>query len=294
MATTWWLEVFSLNDENVVQNLFLEIEMAAKKFETNYSRFLDTSYISKLNREKKLFDFPVELFQMLRFAEEIRVKSLNNFNVGVGGVLEDLGYDKDYSFNTKDSLNQEILDFKRSSFLALNQTEIQILPSFKIDLGGLGKGWLIDKIATFFKQNQIEFFSINGGGDIYCTSNFDTPVEFILENPVDVTQSIGKIQIMNQGIACSASNRRQWLDKKTNQTHHHLINLEEKQSENEKIAVFTSGSNALLADVAATTIFVAKPEQVVEIAQNLAVEFSIIWSDLSYVNSLNYAGELFC
>ena len=230
---------------------------------------------------------------MLCFGEEMRTKSLGNFNIGVGGILEDLGYDKDYSFTSKSNSKEQQFDLGQSVFLILNKSEIKIQENVKIDLGGLGKGWLIDKIVSFLLQHNVKFFNINGGGDIYCTSNFDTPVEFILENPVDVTQSIGKIQIMNQGIACSASNRRQWLDKRTKQRCHHLINLEEKSSQNEKIAVFTSGSDALLADVAATTIFVAKPEQIEIIAKNLNVEFLIIWSDLSYVKSFGYLGELF-
>jgi thiamine biosynthesis lipoprotein len=292
LATKWWLEVFDQEHEKILQNLFLEIEIIAKKFELDYSRFLDSSYVSVLNRNKKLLNFPVELLQMLQFAEEMRVKSLNNFNVAVGGILEDLGYDKDYSFRSSKN-KSETINTSKSSFISLDDSLIQIKENIRIDLGGLGKGWLIDKIATFFRQNGILFFSINGGGDIYATSNQKQLIEFILENPVDLTQSIGKIKIQNQGLACSASNRRQWLDKSTNRVIHHLINLENQTSETEKIAVFTTAKNGLLADVAATTIFVSKPEQIEKIAQNLEVEFLIIWSDLSFVKSPNYVGELY-
>ena len=291
LATKWWLEVFDLKDENIVQNLFLEIEIEAKKFELNYSRFLDSSYISKLNREKKLLEFPKELYEILQFAEGIREKSQNNFNVAVGGILEDLGYDKNYSFQSSKSKLEKI-NTSESSFISLEKSLIQIKNNVRIDLGGLGKGWLIDKIATFFKQKGIEFYSINGGGDIYATSNQNQPIEFILENPDDLTQSIGKIKIQNQGIACSSSNRRQWLDKTTNQIEHHLINLEKSESEKEKLAVFTGAKNGLLADVAATTIFVSKPEQIEQIAQNLDVEFLIIWSDLSFIKSQHYSANL--
>ncbi len=295
LATTWWLKIYDQTHKKPLNQIFEEVQNLSFEFEKNYSRFIDSSFVSKLNRDKSIQNFPSEFFEMLNFGEYSKAQSLNNFNLAVGGILEDLGYDSSYSFASKSKIVD--VDASLESFLVLDPMLIKIRSEIRLDLGGLGKGWLIDKIATYLLENGLKYFSINGGGDIYCTSDHDTPLEFVLENPAKLTQAIGKIQIKNCGLASSAANRRSWLDKNTGQIQHHLINLGQNYSknfiQNQKLAVFTSGKNGLLSDVASTAIFVAEPEEIQAIAKNFEVEFCIIWSDFSFTKSQNYAGILY-
>jgi len=293
LATTWWLKIYDLGFENDSDSIFYEVKTLSLEFEQNYSRFLDTSSISRLNQEKSITNFPAEFYEMLSFGQKCGIKSLGNFNLAVGGILEDLGYDASYSFASKTNSKSDIYELTQNPFLVLNPDYIQIRPETKLDLGGLGKGWLIDKIASLLLKNEVKYFSINGGGDIYGSSNHGKELEFILENPNDTTQAIGQIQIQNQGLASSSPNRRSWVDKNTGQIENHLINLKESQFDNQKLAVFTSGKNALLADVASTSIFVAEIAEIEIIAKNFEVEFLIIWSDFSFTQSRDYAGILF-
>jgi thiamine biosynthesis lipoprotein len=295
LATKWWLQSWdkSLGDNlNYVEDLFKQANIIANTFENQYSRFLPNSFITKLNTDRTLNNFPKELFEIINFAENIREKSNGLFNVAVGGILENLGYDKDYSFRQKKELNSSF-DTYQSSFEILDPEQIKLKDGVKIDLGGIGKGWLIDKIAKYFLESGLNYFSINGGGDIYATSDNDSDVEFILEHPIDFSQKIGSICIKNQGLACSASNRRVWTDLKTGETFHHLINLNNLQSSEGKLAVFTQAKNALLADVMSTTLFIAKNSEIESLAKKIGVEFLIIFPDLSYVKSLGYSGVLF-
>jgi thiamine biosynthesis lipoprotein len=289
LATKWWIKIY---DKKVdLEQIFNQIETLSKDFEKSYSRFLDESYISKLNRNKSLSHFPHELYQILVYSENIRQKSAGLFNVAVGGILENLGYDKNYSFSLKQDIESiSVLD--DSSFETLDENLIQIRPDAKIDLGGIGKGWLIDKIAKFLSDFDIKYFSINGGGDIYATTDQDNPISFVLEHPKDFTQKIGSISIANQGIACSAPNRRMWIDQQSDQTFHHLIDIQNSNSAMGKLAVFTQGKNATIADVMSTVIFVAKNEEIEDLAKLFEVEFLIIFPDLSFVKSLGYKGIL--
>jgi len=289
LATKWWIKVYD-NYEQIDQ-IFTQIEALANEFEKSYSRFLDDSYVSKLNRDKKLQNFPKELFEILIYSEDIRQKSNGLFNVAVGGILENLGYDKSYSFSLKQGI-KSIHVSENSSFEVLNESIIQIKSGVKVDLGGIGKGWLIDKIAKFLTDSNIKYFSINGGGDIYASTDFDNPISFVLEHPQDFTQKIGSIAIKNQGIACSAPNRRMWKDQQTDQTFHHLIDIKNSNSTLGKLAVFTQGKNATIADVMSTTLFVAKNSEVEALAKLFEVEFLIIFPDLSFVRSIGYQGQM--
>lgn len=289
LATKWCIKIYDKRDD--LRLTFSQIEVLAFDFEKAYSRFLDDSFISKLNRDRYLEEFPKELYDILIYSEDIRQKSNGLFNVAVGGILENLGYDKSYSFSLKQNI-KSINVSDNSSFEVLYEEMIQIKSAVKVDLGGIGKGWLIDKIAKFLIDLGIKYFSINGGGDIYATSDNGNPISFVLEHPKDLTQKIGKISIKNQGIACSAPNRRMWKDQQTDQTFHHLIDIKNSNSALGKLAVFTQGKSATIADVMSTTLFVAQNSQIEYLAKMFEVEFLIIFPDLSFIKSLGYQGQM--
>lgn len=58
-----------------------------------------------------------------------------------------------------------------------------------IDLGGLGKGWLIDKLSDLLRNEGYKEFLINGGGDMYVSST--EKQECYIEHPRDTELVIG-------------------------------------------------------------------------------------------------------
>ena len=161
-----------------------------------------------------------------------------------------------------------------------------------IDLGGIGKGFLIDKVKDFLLSNKVQYFFINAGGDIYATSEFDNPIEFALENPFDINQMIGKIKIKNESIASSSPARRKWKDKNSDKEFHHLIDMKTNSPVSEIAGVFTLGQNATDADLASTAIFVSPKELHNKIASAFGVEYMVVFNDGSYSKSSNYKAEL--
>ncbi len=282
IGTHWWINIY--DDLNF--DISSELISIVKEFESNYSRFKDTSLVSKLNNNKVIKNFPEELFNMFEYAEKLKILSDGYFNIFVGKTLENFGYDKDYSFKAK-----AIQSISNDCFELLTKKEIRINEEARIDLGGLGKGWLVDKVAEYLKSKGIKYFYVNAGGDIYATSNFNKAINFILENPLDPSEMIGSIDVFNQSIASSSTNRRRWRDQ--NKEYHHLINPRNNESVNNKVAgVFTLGNNCLKADVASTVIFVSPKDLRDKIKDKLGVEYLVIFEDGSYFRSGGYTAIL--
>jgi thiamine biosynthesis lipoprotein len=81
-----------------------------------------------------------------------------------------------------------------------------------IDLGGIGKGYLIDKLADILLNKfALPYFLINGGGDMYMTSNQGEEIEVFLEHPTDVGSYLNTIKIKNGAFCSSSSFKRSWI-----------------------------------------------------------------------------------
>lgn len=286
IGTHWWifLQGTDSTQNKKIKDDFLTI---LKQFDTDFSRFKEHSYVSKLNKDKEISDFPIELFDMLTYCENISFITNGYFSATAGSALNKLGYDDGYSFTQKEGT------YKRGFITQLTEEKIEITDNASIDLGGIGKGWLIDKYTRYLKESGIKHFLINGGGDIYATNQPDgTPFTVQLENPFHSEETIGQIELNNAAVACSSPSRRKWSDKISGQEFHHLIDVKSGIPVDSVAAVFTYGSSSLATDASSTALFVTPPDWHKGIADFFKVEYMIISKKGQVFKTKNYPGFL--
>lgn len=243
LGTHWWIELPKASDVTRLRNIITE---RVTTFENDYSRFLPTSFIGRLNIDKKLDNPPQELLDMLAFAKEMYQVSDGIFNISVGGTLAKLGYGKSQP-NAK-------LKLKLWDQVVMNNQQISIPENSEIDLGGFGKGWLIDELGRLLEKEDCQFFVINGGGDILVKST--EPVELALEHPLNPALKIGSTRIYNGALAVSSTVKRAW--EQGTKKHHHIIDpRRDASSDSPVIATYIRASSALIADTMATVLLIA-------------------------------------
>lgn len=263
--------------KNLLENCF-EI---AKKIETDYSRFLPDSKLSRINKQiGKWQAADSEMFELLVKANELYEITEGYFDITVKETLDRLGYNDKYSFEPEISKdNSQTFD----RFL-LDPVSSEVLLYKQIDFGGFGKGFAIDKIKEFLENNQVEHFLINAGGDIFAKKGEGrNPWKILLENPLDSKKFIGEIELNGQTIAASAANRRKWKNNL-----HHLINPKTNYPEQTNLAVFVFGKNGLETDAYSTGIFAAGFEKGIEISQKNNLKTMIISKELKIYKSKNF------
>ncbi len=282
IGTGWFIDI-DVNATPLQITISNKVINIVKEFEDSYSRFKDTSLIGKLNIEKSLKNPPLELIQMIKMAQDLKDVTLGSFDIMVGKRLSDNGYDKELSFKNKISNNN------LNKLVSFSKKQIVLQENGLMDLGGIGKGFLIDKVSSYLTSEQINNFVVNAGGDIFCKSeNFN---KFYLENPFDNSQAIGEIDLKNGGIACSSSSKRSW--KSGTRQFHHLIDMNSGETVNEIAAVFTYGKNALNTDLGSTAIFVSDSKCWFNISKFLDIEFLVVFSDGKYFQTENYPGRMY-
>ncbi len=258
LGTKWWIEIFDEIDVEMSAIAFGNCAHFITDFENNYSRFKSDSLISTLNREGVLQNPSEECRALLTYGKNLYLRTNTHFNLLTGHIQEARGYDADYSFTSKNvdlEVGNPIINL---SILPNNIT----LTQGKVDIGGYGKGYLIDEIAKILQDKfSIKYFIINGGGDMYATSQFNNPIEIYLEHPTEPKHIIQKTTLFNQGFAASSPFKRIWHTEAG--TYSHIIT----DNNLPKIASFIKASTARDADAFATTALIVDEPELYQLSQ---------------------------
>ncbi|KXK26419.1 MAG: Thiamine biosynthesis lipoprotein ApbE precursor [candidate division WS6 bacterium OLB20] len=284
LGTLWYIRVY---DDEFPYELQAEVTSVILSFQRDYSRFVRDSLLNRLNRTGRFSNPPQALFEMCRQGEELRKLSGGAFNLSVCYVLVKEGYGNDFRERVANMSNSEL----RVPFVQLEPESIRLRDGVSIDLGAIGKGYLVDTVAKLLKSNGIQYFVINAGGDIYATTNHNERITCVLENPFNSREFIGTISLSNRGIACSSQNKRYWTSVVSGKRVAHLIDTKTFRPKRGVAAVFTESETTATADAVSTALFVSDPDKYKAIAESTDTEFAIIYEDGRCYRSSGYHGN---
>jgi thiamine biosynthesis lipoprotein len=253
LGTSWWVEFF----EPVPEDTFSVLRETIDQFEADYSRFKPDSLVGRLNQGEVLIaeNLP-ELLAMLQYGQELYCDSNGVFNILTGGTQLAAGYGQAQKSKVELAANP-LLDLKIGATISLSKGAL--------DLGGFGKGWLIDKLVAKLLSLNLKYFLVNGGGDMFGTTMSDgAPIEVYVEHPTAEGVYLAQVPLVNQSLAVSSTFKRQWVH--TGQTYNHL------QLKGSGVASHVVAKTALLADTIATRLCLS--------GENLTVEYEyLFWQD---------------
>ena len=239
-------------------------------FQADYSRFDPASILSRLNDNKRLNNPPKEMLNMLEFGLEMYAKSGGIFNMSVGSKLEQDGYGKTSDDNARISKNLP-------DDITISEKVITLASHVRLDFGGFGKGWLVDKLHDFLNSLGVKQHIINGGGDIRVGAAAE---EIFIEHPVDNSLTIGRLRLKNEAFAASSNLKRQWKSK-SGQTKAHIINPNSSPIVM-PLLICARAKNCLLADTTATILFLLPPDQRSDFAKMQNVAYLEVDDDLQF------------
>lgn len=226
-----------------------EIRRIINECNNYFSRFIESSEISRIGKYGGALELPKESVVLFEFYELLYELTDGKVSLLVGDSLEALGYDRDYSLHSrgaKQSLNYSEVAVRKGDELTLLEPAI-------IDIGAAGKGWLVDQIAQVLHKVGMTDYLIDASGDILHKGS--NPEKIGLEDPKNLGKVIGEIEIGNQALCASAINRRKWGDDL-----HHIIDPITGKPTQDIIATWVVADSTMVADGLATALFFSRPE----------------------------------
>lgn len=256
-----------------------------RDFEKKFSRFLETSELSKFN-QGRITSIDNDFDQMIETAQKWRIKTNGLFDIGILPLLKNEGYTK--SMAEIESIIQDepkkVHQFKSIQFLTKDTDtgEYKKPKDLSIDLGGIGKGFIVDKVSKWLHEKYADFI-VDAGGDIFFAGENKVSKlnywESYIENPKTKEGSIQTLKLKNKGVATSGTNRRQWIQ--NNEQKHHIIDPITNQSAiTDLLTVTVIAESASQADILAKTLLIMGSKNGIEYSKLNHISAFFIKNDM--------------
>lgn len=252
------------------------ISQRIEEFDKTYSRFRRDSLVTRL-RIPGEYEFPSDCTELFKLYEVLYKATNGSMTPLIGDVLEQAGYDMDYSFTPKGG--GSVLPF--ASLGWDGAYTLKVKSPIVLDVGAAGKGYLVDILGELLEQRAVREYTIDASGDVKQKGYGEV---IGLEHPHDSTRVIGTATLKNASLCASAMNRRAWLD------FHHIVDANTKQPVREIVATWVIAKSTLLADGLATALFFAPP---IILRQNFEFDWVVMDAKGRVDVSPTFNGELF-
>jgi thiamine biosynthesis lipoprotein len=198
-----------------------------KEFESKFSRFMINNELATFNKASGNVKLSNDLSKMIEKSIYYRALTNGAFDISILPNLINEGYNVSKTKGYYEVALPVCTSGYRITDIALNKKNKTAgkPKDLQIDLGGIGKGFAVDKVSGFLKKNYPNFL-VDAGGDMFA-SGVDLKNNYPywavdIENPIDEGKSMDTLMITNMGVATSGVNRRKWV--KDGEAKNHIIN----------------------------------------------------------------------
>ncbi|MCL6633519.1 MAG: FAD:protein FMN transferase [Alicyclobacillus herbarius] len=101
--------------------------------------------------------------------------------------------------------------------------QVRVLPGWKLDLGGIGKGWIVERAADFLRAAGLRQFVVSAGGDMVCAeTKAGIPWRIRIDDPLGGAAPVLTLSVENLAVATSGTYQRRW--RQGGREVHHILN----------------------------------------------------------------------
>jgi len=280
LGTKWSVRVDGGSFQDQAKEAILR---SVENFESHFSRFLLSSEVNAFRESSAgIYIISKEFSLLLSVADRLRILTKGSYNPAVASLLEDRGYGTKQGFYSLKKMDNACVPA-----WSLIGDKLTIDGPIAFDLGGIGKGYCIDRVADIIRSFGYDFFLVDGGGDMVATTKADgSPYRIAVEYPGKPDMAASIVNLSNRGIAVSDIFRRRfgkW---------HHLIDVQEGKSVENIIGCTALAQNAFMADCMTSGLFFAPIENYPLLAQEFNAEYLVFKNDGKALVSTRWPGEL--
>ena len=222
------------------------------------TRFTPSSELSRINAGAgRWIDVSPELGTLLRRSLTAYTASNGLVHIGVLPALLAAGYTRDFSAGPTPSTGEILIPPPLPEMLEVAAGRARLRAGTAIDLGGIAKGWIVEKAAQLLHQ-YVDICGVSAGGDIlfmgHPLDRMDWDV--YLEDPRSPVEMLAQLHIPSGAVATSSIMKRAWSQGE--QVRHHLIDPRTGEpAQTDWLSVTVISPSVITADVYAKAILIA-------------------------------------
>lgn len=279
------------DDEEAANKAALQAFQEIKRIETLMSPWLDSSDVTRTNRSagKEWVKVSPETGEVIKKAQEISELSGGGFDITVGPLTE--LWRKAREKKTPPSIEEvkgklDLVNFKN---IEVDQQGRVFLKKkgMAIDLGGIAKGYGVDRAFDVLRSLGYKNLIVNAGGDLRAggTKN-NQPWSIGIQNPRESQKILTRISVSDMAVATSGDYEKFFIYE--GKRYHHIFNPRDGFPAEGCQSVTIVTKNCITADALATAVFVLGPEKGYSLCQKLdGVECLIVDGEGKIIHSPN-------
>lgn len=242
----------------------------ARYLEKKFSIFDSSSEVNKLNFAGKK-EVSEELFFLIEEALNISALTVGEFDITVSPILKSDGFYEDMPVAVRDSIPDDLDGVSWTNVrLDPGKLEVELEKGAWIDLSGIAKGYIVDRMAECLKEEGIDQFLVNAGGDMRCgNTGGGNGWKIGIRRPAS-EQIIMVLALENMAVATSGDYENVVIDNDSGERIAHIIDPETDEAKKERPSSITViSSTCIRADALATGMMAMGEKKALELAENM-------------------------
>ena len=285
-------------DEKRAGETFDQIRREFDRLENLLSVWKDGSDVVRINKNAGIAPAKVDrdTIELLRIAREGSELTRGKFDITFGALSDIWRFDHDQDNVIPDRSLIEArlkrIDYRAVEIDSTAGTAFINRPGTRIHLGGIGKGYAIDRAVAMLKVRGFGDFMIQFGGDLYVAgSDRGKPWKLAIADPRGKHDPFATLQITDGTFSTSGDYERFFI--KDGKRYHHLIDPDFGEPATGCRSVTIVTNRAVMADVLSTGVFILGPDEGMKLIEQLPdVEGVIVTSDNEVLVSSGLKGRL--
>ncbi len=281
MGTLWTIEVVPhgrvAEARAAMDKAFAEI----RRIETLMSEWIPSSPVSQVNAAagREPVEVPEEVAAIIRRAMDYGARSDGAFDVTWRGMGKVWRFDEQFAVPSTAAVEKarRNVDYRA---IRLDGRRVSLLrPGMSLGLGGIAKGYAVDRAAGSLDASGFPDSLVAGAGDIRVSGTKDgQPWRLGVQDPrKDRGTLLGTLQLSGRAISTSGDYERFRIVDGVR--YHHILDPRTGWPARECITVSVVADTAEQSDALSTAIFVLGPEKGLALAQAQQVDVLIIDRD---------------
>ena len=269
-------------DEKIAAQLIQRVFDEMWRIDLLMSPFREQSELSRINRQaaKAPVKISQELFDLLQKANAFSRLSQGAFDITFASVGRLYDYREGIHPDQThlDALLPKV-NFNHLLFDPRQRTLAFAVDGVQIDLGGIAKGYAVDRAIELLKTAGVAHALVSAGGDSRILGDRrGRPWHVAIRNPRERSATVVMLPLTDAAVSTSGDYERYF--EADGVRYHHILTPATGRPPNQLRSVTIIGSDATTTDALSTTVFVMGLEQGLALIETLAdVEAVIIDSD---------------
>jgi thiamine biosynthesis lipoprotein len=259
-----------------------------KRIDAVMTTWTDTSEVSQINLAagKKPVKVSDETFTVIERAVDISKRSNGVFDITVGAFKGLWKFDQDMDGSIPDPAEVKKrlanIGWKHLKLDKKARTVFLDKAGMSITLGGIAKGYAVDRCVELLYKAGFVDFMVQAGGDMYVSGKKDAdPWVVGIRDPRGVDgQMFALAPIENHSFSTSGDYERGFVSKKDGIRYHHILDPRTGFPARASRSVTIRAKDAFTADAWSKVLFILGPKpSLALIKKQKLTDFEVVWVD---------------